>query len=153
MKKRLVLVFLMMFCLVLCACADMADGSTSINTLESTVNTNEMNTGVSANTEDSFLDKIMSDTSKKPQLTKDEFLNIINSDGLMNIPYEKACFQTSGFNFTGYIVADNFLFTVFSHNFQDKDIEYELTYYKNGKPIAAINSIAEFRGFLDKYES
>lgn len=142
MKKWLAAFFLMVLCIASCVCS---------NTAGSSINKNKLSS-ISANSENSFLNKMMSDTSEEPQLTKDEFINIINSNGLMNIPYEKACFQTSGFNFTGYIVADNFLFTGFSSDFRDEDNDYELTYYKNGKPVETVNSVADFQEFLEKYE-
>ena len=151
MKKWLAALFLMVLCIASCACANTVNSITSANTMGSTTGANATDSSTGENMGVSFLDQIMFDTSKEPRLTKDEFINIINSNDLLNIPYEKACFQTSGFNFTGYIVADNFLFTVFSSSFRDEDNEYQLTYYKNGKPVETVNSVAEFQEFLDKY--
>lgn len=83
------------------------------------------------------LSLIMQSPDKKPQVSKDEFIAITNNYLSTNqwiLPFEKACFHTSGINHSAYIIDNEYLFYLVVNNGPDGSAEYQfwLDHYVDG---------------------
>lgn len=101
-----------------------------------------------------YLSEIMKSSDKYPQLTQEEFIDITKnylSSNKWDIPVEKACFSTSGVNYSAYIVENDFLFSIYTKNNPDGSVIYDvcLSYYLNGKVDKTEADPALFEDFLN----
>ena len=96
---------------------------------------------------------IMESPDKQPQLSKDEFIEITNnylSTKEWVLPSEKACFYTSGVNYSAYIIDNMYLFSLYIKNNPDGSVEYDffLSHYVDGVVTESENDPSLFEKFI-----
>ena len=96
---------------------------------------------------------IMESPGDYPQLSKEEFIEITKdclSTGEWVLPFGKACFYTYGVNYHAFIVADEYLFSIYSGpGTPSPDGEgFRLDHYINGEILETESDPLLFEDFL-----
>ena len=96
---------------------------------------------------------IMESPGGQPQLSKEEFIEITNnylSTSEWVLPFEKACFYTYGVDYNAFIVADEYLFSIYSGpgTPSPDDQGFRLDHYINGVISESESDPLLFEDFL-----
>lgn len=99
------------------------------------------------------LSAIMQAPGDRPQLTKEEFVEIIHNyltTNLLEVPPEKISFGTYGFNYYAVIVQNSYMFEVKTVVNADDSADYTLalSYYVDGIRTMTINDPLLFEEFI-----